>query len=168
MSLTGRTPAAPVGGETAGRDDAVDVRMELELARPRVQHGRDAELGPEPLPIVSEREDGLGRGAQQKRKDLPPMSEGERSERRRKGEDDVEVVDVEDASHALLDPTGLREALALRTVPIPTRVVRRSFEAAPRAHVEEAAQGWRPADGNRPQDRRCSRESACCWRTARP
>src|SRR5438874_7904987 len=117
MALTGGTPAAAVGGETAGGDDAVDVRMKRELARPRVQHGRDAELGPEPLRIVSEREEGLGRGAQQERKDLPPMRKRERSERRRKGEDDLEVVDVEDVRHALLDPTALREALALRTVP---------------------------------------------------
>jgi len=63
----------------------------------------------------------------------------------------VEVVDVEDARHALLDPARLRAALTLRTVPIATRVVGGSFEAARRAHVEMAAQGGRPADGDRPQ-----------------
>src|SRR5207302_8933171 len=149
MALAGGPPAATVGREAARRDDAMDVRMKRELPRPGVEHRRDAELGPEPLRIVSEREEGLGRGAQQERKDLPPMRERERSERRRQGEDDVEVVDVEDARHALLDPPGLREALALRTVPIATRVVGGSFEAAARAHVEVAAEGRCPADGDR-------------------
>ena len=65
----------------------MDVRMEFELAGPGVEHGRDAELGAEALRIVSEREEGLGRGAQQQRKDLPAMRERERSERRRQGED---------------------------------------------------------------------------------
>jgi hypothetical protein len=67
MSLTGRTPAAPVGGEAAGGDNAMDVRMKCELARPRVQHGRDAEFGPEPLRIVAEGEQGLGGGPQEQR-----------------------------------------------------------------------------------------------------
>ena len=65
MALAGRTPPATVGREPAGRDDAVDVRMKLELPRPGVQHGRDAELGPEPLRIAPEGEEGLGRGSQE-------------------------------------------------------------------------------------------------------
>src|SRR2546430_689394 len=73
MALAGGPPAATVGREAARRDDAMDVRMKRELPRPGVEHRRDAELGPEPLRIVSEREEGLGRGAQQERKDLPPM-----------------------------------------------------------------------------------------------
>ena len=49
MSLTGGTPAAAVGCEAAGGDEAVHVRMKRERARPRVQHGRDAELCAEPF-----------------------------------------------------------------------------------------------------------------------
>ena len=129
----------------------MDVRMEFELAGPGVEHGRDADLGAEPLRIVSEGEEGLGRGAQEQRKHGPPMCEGERSQGGRQREDDVEVVDIEDARHALLDPAGLREALTLRTVSVATRVIRGSFEAALRAHVEVAAQGGCPAHGDRPQ-----------------
>ena len=71
MSLAGGTPAATVDGETGGHD-AMDVRMEFEFAGPGVEHGRDAELGAEPLRIVSEGEECLGRGSQEKRKHLPP------------------------------------------------------------------------------------------------
>ena len=151
MALAGRTPPATVGGETTGRDDTVDVWMKLELPGPRVQHGRDAKLGPEPLRIAPEGEESLGRGAQEMRKHQTAIPKSERSQRGREGEDDVEVVDIEDARHALVDPPCLREALALRAVPIATRVVRGSLEAALRAHVEVAAQGGRSADGDRPE-----------------
>ena len=53
--------------------------------------------------------------------------------------------------HALLDPPGLGEALALRTVPIAARVAGRALEAAPRAQVDLATQGGCPADGDRAQ-----------------
>jgi hypothetical protein len=121
--------------------------MKLELARPGVQDRGDTELGPESFRIAPEREDRLGGGPQEQCKD--PTAMRERSQRGGECEDDVEVVDVEDARHALRDPPGLGEALALRTVPVAARVIRRSLEAALRAHVEVAAQGGRPADGNR-------------------
>jgi hypothetical protein len=130
MSLAGRTPPPMVGRETAGRDDAVDVGMELELPGPRVEHGRDAELGPESLRIASEGEEGLGGRPHQQGKHLAAVREGERSQSGREREDDVEVVDVDDAPHPLVDPAGLGEALALRTVSVAARVVGGSLEAA--------------------------------------
>jgi hypothetical protein len=66
MALAGGPPALAVGREAAGRHDAVDVGMELERAGPRMQHGRDVELGPEPLRIAAQREQGL-RGGPQRR-----------------------------------------------------------------------------------------------------
>jgi hypothetical protein len=106
---------------------------------------------PSALRITAKREQGLRGGPQQERKHRASMREGQGAERRRQREDDVEVVDVEHPGHALVDPTRLREILALRTVPITTRVVRRSLEAAGRAHVDMAAQGGRPADGDCPE-----------------
>jgi hypothetical protein len=58
------------------------------------------------------------------------MRERARAESSGEREDDVEVVDVEDPGRPLVDPAGLHEALTLRAVPIATRVVGRSFEAA--------------------------------------
>src|SRR5207302_981822 len=40
----GADPLIAVGRETAARDDAVDVRMQLELTRPGVKDRRDPEL----------------------------------------------------------------------------------------------------------------------------
>jgi hypothetical protein len=60
MSLAGGTPSTTVRREPAGGDDAVDVGMKLELSGPRVEHGREAELGPESLRVAPEGEEGLG------------------------------------------------------------------------------------------------------------
>ena len=130
MSLAGRTPPPMVGRETAGRDDAVDVGMKLELPGPGVEQGRDAELGPESLRIAPQGEEGLGGRSHEEPKDPAAMREGDGSQSGREREDDVEVVDVDDAPHPLVDPAGLREALALRTVSVAARVVGGSLEAA--------------------------------------
>jgi hypothetical protein len=78
MSLAGGTPPATVRRETARRHDAVDMRMKLELSRPRVQHGRDPELGPEPLWIPPEGEQRLGCGSQEHRKHQAAVGKSER------------------------------------------------------------------------------------------
>ncbi len=130
MSLSGGTPSATVGRETAGRDDAVDMGMKLELPGPGVEHGRDAELGPESLRITSEGEEGLGSRPPEQREHLAAMREAEGSQSGREREDDVEVVDVDDTRHPLIDPAGLGEVLAFRTGPVAARVVGGSLEAA--------------------------------------
>jgi hypothetical protein len=130
MSLAGGTPPTTIGREPAGRDDAVDVGMKLELPGPGVEHGREAELSPESLRVAPEGEEGLGGRPHEERKDPTAIGEGDGSQGCREREDDVEVVDVDDTLHPLVDPAGLREALALRAVPVAARVVGRSLEAA--------------------------------------
>ena len=40
-------PALVVGGESAGGDDTVDMRMEQEVRTPAMQDGEEADLGAE-------------------------------------------------------------------------------------------------------------------------
>ena len=56
----------------------------------------------------------------------------------------MEVVDWQDALKATLDPAGLVERLAFRTMAIPARIVGRRLEAAVGADVEMAAERGRP------------------------
>jgi hypothetical protein len=60
-------------------------------------------------------------------------------------EDEVEIVDGQDALKAGLDPTGLIERLTLGTVAISAGVVGRRLEAAVRAAVQVAAERRCPA-----------------------
>ncbi len=58
-------PARVIVREPAAGDDGVHVRMEAELARPRVEHHRDAELAAETFRVAGEREEGLRRACQE-------------------------------------------------------------------------------------------------------
>src|SRR5262249_29335640 len=150
MPLACRTPAL-IGREPARGDDAVDVGMELEIAGPRVEDGSHAELGAEAVRVAPEREERLCGGAEEEREDESPVCVGQGAQGGGEREDDMEVVDVEDPRHPLADPARLGEALTFRAVAIATRVIRGAFEAARRAHVDVAAEGRRPTDGDRAQ-----------------
>jgi hypothetical protein len=38
----GRDPTGVIGGESAGRNETVQMRMELEVLTPSMEHGEDA------------------------------------------------------------------------------------------------------------------------------
>ena len=81
------------------------------------------------------------------------------------GEDDVEVVDGEQSSHAALYPAGLRQRLTARAVAVSARVKDRSLLAAIGAHVDAPAQD--SGSGRQPMSRitfRCASDSGCCAR----
>ena len=78
--------------------------MERELARPGVQHGSDAELGADPRRVAAELEQGRACGVEEQIVDELRISACERSELGGQREDDVEVVDRQDARLAALDP----------------------------------------------------------------
>ena len=64
-AATGGEPALVVGGESAGGDHAMDMRMMLQLLVPGVKDTKEADLGAQMPGMASEFEQGLGAGAEQ-------------------------------------------------------------------------------------------------------
>jgi len=119
--------------------------MQRQLAGPGVQHRRDAELCAQPLGIAPELEQRLGRCREQYVEDRPWVSPQHGSQRRRQGEDYVEVVGGQDAREPARDPSRLRQRLAFWTMPVTARVVGGLGPAARQAHVQMPAQHGRAA-----------------------
>jgi hypothetical protein len=64
-AATGREPAAVVGGESAGGDHTMDMRMMLQLLVPGVEDTEEADLGAQMPGMASDFQQGLGTGAKQ-------------------------------------------------------------------------------------------------------
>ena len=62
---TGTEPALVVGGESAGGDHTMDMRMMLQLLVPGVKDTEEADLGAQMPGMASDFEQGLGAGAEQ-------------------------------------------------------------------------------------------------------
>ena len=73
----------------------MDVGVMLEVLAPGVEHGQEADLGPEVLGIGGDLLQGLRGGAEEQAVDDPRVLQGDRAEGRREGEDDVKVLDRE-------------------------------------------------------------------------
>jgi len=127
--------------------------MEAEVAGPGVQHHRHAELGTETRGIPCEREERLGGCGEEQVEDRLAVSHRHRAKLGREGEDDVEVAYREQTLQALVDPSGLREGLALRAVTVAARVVGRLVVATRGAHVEVPAEDGSSASLDGPQGR---------------
>ena len=116
-------PALVIGREAARRHDAMHVRMADQGLPPRVEDAQHADLRAEMARIggdLAERrrarleEPGVQAGA---------VSIGQRQQRMREREDDVHIRHVEQLPLARVEPALPRLRLALRAVPIPTRVI---------------------------------------------
>jgi len=141
-------PGAPVGGESTGRDDAVQVGMVDEGLPPGVEHGEEPDAGPEEAGVGGHIEQGGGGGAEEEIVEDPRMSEREGPELVGQGEDHVGVGHGEHIGLALLEPVRLGAALALGTVPVAARVVGDLAVAAVGAGVDVAPE----RRGAAPQD----------------
>lgn len=84
--VRGREPRLPVGGEPAGRDEEVRMRMILERAGPRVEHGEDPDGATDPRAIVGESLHRGGGFPQQGSVDHPLMRTRDRAELMRQRE----------------------------------------------------------------------------------
>jgi hypothetical protein len=117
------------------------------LPRPGMQDGGDAKLGvfAEPLRVGGQGQERVGGRSEQECEDRGSVVAGQTVQLAGDGEDEVEVVDWQDALDASLDPAGLIERLALRTMAISARVVGGRLESAGGAEVEMAAERGRPA-----------------------
>ena len=111
----------PVRAEPAIGHDAVDMDVLPEGLAPAVQDRGDAELATEPAGSVAEFEQGPGCCLEEQPVDESRLHLHEGVELMGEREHHVTVVDIEQTGTLLLDPSGLRERLALGTVPVPAR-----------------------------------------------
>ena len=116
-------PACPVRAEPAIGHDAVDMDVLPEGLAPGVQDHGDAEFATEPAGSVTEFLQGAGCCLEEQLVDESRLHLREGVELMGEREHHVPVVDIEQIGTLLLDPSGLRERLALGTVPIPARCI---------------------------------------------
>ena len=64
-AATGTAPTVMVGGESAGGDHTMDMRMMLQLLVPSVKDTEEADLGAQMPGMACDFEQGLGAGAEQ-------------------------------------------------------------------------------------------------------
>lgn len=138
-------PTAVGRGPTAACDDAVDVRVKAQIARPGVKDARDAEQSAEPLWIETERDERFAGRGEHGVEDDATIELREGAKLGRQSEDDVEVAGWEQTGAARADPARLRERLTFRAMTIATRVVARALVTAARADVEVSAELGGPA-----------------------
>jgi hypothetical protein len=142
--VLGRVPGAVVVEGAAG-DDAVEMRVEVELSGPGVEHGGDAELCVEPPRIGGELEERGGGGTEEQVEARAGISKRQWPQLPGQREDEMEVVGGDDSLSTLLDPSGLCQPLALRAVSVSAGVVGDLDLSALGTEVGMTAQDRRPA-----------------------
>jgi len=136
----GPHPAGAVGGEAAGGDDAVRVRVVAQVAGPGVQDRGDADEAADVAAVVAEGDERLRGGPEELGVDERAVEARDGAQLGREREDDVVVDGGEDADHAALDPGALGEGLTAGAVSVAAGVVGGVDGAAVVADVGEAAE----------------------------
>lgn len=146
-------PPLVIAREAARRYDAVDVRMPDEGLPPRVENAEEADRGAEVFRVGGDLEERGGARAKQEVIHQCGVAATQRMERVGQREDDVDVRHVQQLALAGGQPavTGLR--LTLRTVPVPTRVVRDGPMSAGAALIDMATERGGPTSRERAQHR---------------
>ena len=142
-----------IGGQSAGRDHAVHVRMADQGLPPRVKDAEDADVRAEMSRIGGD----LAQrgGARLKEPGVQPgtIPIQQRQEPMRECEDDVHIGHVEQLTLACVEPALSSLRLALRAVAIPARVEGDGPMAARAAVIDMSAEGRGSAARDRPEDR---------------
>src|SRR5713101_7735412 len=99
------------------------MRMSGECLTPRVEYSKKPQLGTEMLGISGDDSYGLGGRPKQEVVHRGFVLCGHRRHVVGHGEDDVEVLDVENVLHAVVDPGGAFQRLTLGTMPIRAGVI---------------------------------------------
>lgn len=120
---SGTHPASAIFGESASCDDAMEVRVEPEVLSPRMEDGGETDLGSEVLLVAGDGLERLCCGTEEHAVHEALVAEGERTKLVGESEDDMEVMDGQEPCFSFVEPLGLFEALALRTVTITAGVV---------------------------------------------
>ena len=142
-----RPPSGSVRRQPAARHDAMDVRVELQILAPGVQHRQHAGLGTQVLGIGGHLEQGLGGGPQEQVVDDPRIGQCDRVEGIREREDEMEIRHREQFRGAGLQPPCRGRGLAGGAVAIAAGVVGDLLMPALGAPQDVTAQGRGAAGG---------------------
>ena len=121
--ILGMNPTGIAWVETAGGNDAVEMRMQSQVLSPGVQNAEEADLGSEVLGVGRNFEHGLSAGAEEQIVEQPWIALTERIQLMGQGKDDVEVGHAEQILLAPSQPSLACLRLALGTVAVATGVI---------------------------------------------
>ena len=111
-------PAPVTGGETAGRNHAMDMGMMLEFLIPGMEHAEEADFGAETAGITRHFEQRLSTGLEQQTVDHLLVLQSQRGKPTRKSEHDMDVASGQEFLATRLQPTVTGVGLTLGTVSI--------------------------------------------------
>jgi hypothetical protein len=144
-------PARVAWIETAGGNDAVEMRMQSQVLSPGMQNAEEADFGSEVLGVGRNFKHGLRAGAEEQIVEQPWIALAERVQLVGQGEDDVEVGYAEQILFAPCEPALASLGLALGTVPVATGVVGNCLVVATEAGVHMASERSRATCADGPQ-----------------
>lgn len=145
-------PAGVIETESAGRNDAMHMRMQAELLIPGVQYAEEANFRTQVSGIASHLEKGFCTGAKQQVIEKPFVVLGQGHQLCRKCENHMDVRGWEKLLATRLDPAIPRRDLTLRAVAVAAAVVGDGGAmSAASALIEVTAQGSGTTPGNRSQ-----------------
>jgi hypothetical protein len=144
-------PLGLVARQTAARDDAMEMGMKAQIPGPGVQDSGNSKLGSlaKPFRIRGQGKEGVGGGFKKEGEYLGAIVPREAVQLAREGEDEVKIMNRQDALKASLDPSGLIKCLAFWAMAIPARVVGGFLETAVGTAIDVTAKGDRPAGDDR-------------------
>ena len=105
-AVRGAEPTGVVERESAGRHDAMDMGMVLQLLIPGMEHTEEADMGAQIFRITSDFQQGFGTGTEQQTVEEPGVLPGQGRPLMREGEDQVPVASGQDFAAARLDPAA--------------------------------------------------------------
>jgi hypothetical protein len=118
-------PARVVRADSAAGHDAVNVRRQMEILAPSMEHGQQADGRAQMLGVRCDAQQRLRNGAEEDRVDDPGVLKGQPGNLLRYREDYVKLLlHRQQFSFAFGQPLGAGRCLTLRTAPISTRVIR--------------------------------------------
>jgi hypothetical protein len=126
----------------------MQVRMEMRVLTPGVQHGKESDGGAEMFGVGGDGEESFGSSLKQDGIDLSWVLKRQAADLLRKSEHDMEIGDGQELSLALGEPLGASCGLALGAVAIAARVEYFDAMPAPVALVEMTTQDRSPAVTN--------------------
>ena len=142
-----------IGREPARRHDAVHVRMADQGLAPRVEDAQHADLRAEMSRVGRDLAERRRARLEEPGVQARAIPIGQRQQRMREREDDVHVRHVEQLALARVEPALPRLRLALRAVPIPTRVIGDGLMPAGVTPIEMPAERGGATARDRAEDR---------------
>jgi len=102
----------------------MDMRVQMEVLPPGVEHHQEADLGTQVLRIPCNREQGLRGSPKKEAVNLSFVLKRYRADLIRESKDHVEILDLQEMRRFLIKPFGSGRSLTFRAMPITARVIR--------------------------------------------